>query len=192
MIKIKWSDWHQYLNLEPKEYICGYCGHRVASTFGYIYNSNFIDAHIYICTNCGIPTFFYKTEQYPGSIVGKNIESLPRDVEQIYQEIRDSIKNNSYTSALLLGRKLIMHLAVNIAKAKEGEAFVTYVEYLKNSGYIPPNGDKILNYIKDLGNEKNHEIKIGKKEEAQKILQFIEGLLIFIYEFPSNFPDPIT
>jgi hypothetical protein len=34
-----------------------------------------------------------------------------------------------------------------------------------------------------LGNEKNHEIKIGTKDEAAKILKFIEALLIFMYEF---------
>ena len=82
-----------------------------------------------------------------------------------------------------------MHLAVNVAGAKEGEKFVQYIEHLKKSGYIPPNGDKILKYIKDLGNEKNHEIKIGTKEEAEKIIKFIEALLIFIYEFPSEFQD---
>jgi hypothetical protein len=31
-----------------------------------------------------------------------------------------------------------------MAGAKEGEKFVKYVEHLKKSGYIPPNGDKIL------------------------------------------------
>ena len=82
-----------------------------------------------------------------------------------------------------------MHLAVDIAKANEGLSFAEYVGHLKSSNYIPPNGDKILGYIKDLGNEKNHEIKIGNEEESQKILKFIEGLLIFIYEFPSEFED---
>lgn len=37
--------------------------------------------------------------------------------------------------------------------------------------------------------KKNHEIKIGTKDEAEKILKFIEALLIFMYEFPSEFPD---
>jgi len=186
-MKTKWSNWQQLSNLEPKEYICGYCGREVGSSVGYIHNLTSI--RIYICTNCGMPTLFYGNEQSPGPILGRNIDSLPEDVGKIYQEIRDSIKNSSYTGALLLGRKLIMHLAVDVAKAKEGESFVAYVEHLKKSGYIPPNGEKILMYIKKLGNEKNHEIKIGEKEEALKIIKFIEGLLIFVYEFPSTFPE---
>ena len=80
-----------------------------------------------------------------------------------------------------------MHLTVDIAKAPEGLHFIAYIDHLKKSGYIPPNGERILQYIKDLGNEKNHELKIGNKDESEKILKFIEGLLIFIYEFPNEF-----
>ena len=136
-----------------------------------------------------MPTLFYRNEQHPGPLLGRNIENLPSGVAEIYRELKDTNKNSSFTAVSLLGRKLIMHLAVNVAGAKEGEKFVQYVEYLKKSGYIPPNGDKVLKYIKDLGNEKNHEIKIGTKEEAEKVIKFIEALLIFMYEFPSEFQD---
>jgi hypothetical protein len=186
-MRADWNRWQNSLSLTSKEYLCGFCSHRVGSHIGYFNDHS--PAKIYICTNCGIPTLFYGNEQYPGPILGRHINNLPTDVEQIYKEIRDSIKNASYTGALLLGRKLIMHLAVSVAGAKEGETFTAYVEHLKKSGYIPPSGDKILKYIKDLGNEKNHELKIGVKEENEKMLKFIEGLLIFIYEFPAEFEE---
>ena len=136
------------------------------------------------CQRC-----FFEGRQYPGPLLGRSIQKLPVDIEQVYREMRDANKNSSFTAVSLLGRKLIMHFAVSVAGAKEGEKFIQYVEHLKKSGYIPPNGDKILEYIKNLGNEKNHEIKIGTKDEAEKILKFIEALLIFMYEFPSEFPE---
>jgi hypothetical protein len=60
------------------------------------------------------------------------------------------------------------------------------VEHLQSAGYIPPNGKAWIDYVKKLGNEKNHEIKIGTAEESSKILKFIEVLLIFIYEFAQE------
>jgi hypothetical protein len=182
-----WGHWINAQSIASKEFVCGYCGCKVGSNHGYYNNSDAANQRIYICTNCGLPSLFFNSNQYPGPMLGRDIKKLPLDVESIYKELRDSIKNASFTSTNLLGRKLIMHLAVDIAKAPEGKTFKEYVEHLKNSNFIPPNGDKILDYIKDLGNEKNHEIKIGSEEEAKKILKFIEGLLIFMYEFPSEF-----
>ncbi len=136
-----------------------------------------------------MPTYMYSNIQIPGPIIGRNINHLPENVDTIYKEMREDVKNSSYTSAILLGRKLIMHLAVDIAGAEEGKTFVNYVEHLKTSGYIPPNGDKALDYMRKMGNEKNHEIKIGGKDEADKIIRFVEMLLIFMYEVPNEFPQ---
>lgn len=186
-MKITWNRWNALADIAPKEYICGYCGNQVGTNKGYYYNDE--DANIYICSTCGMPTFFSSIGQIPGPILGRNINHLPDNVEVIYKEMREDIKNSSYTSAILLGRKLIMHLAVDVAGAEEGKTFVNYVEHLKQSNYIPPNGDKALDYMRKLGNEKNHEIKVGNKEEAEKIIKFVEMLLIFMYEVPNEFPQ---
>lgn len=79
-----------------------------------------------------------------------------------------------------------MHLAVSVAGAGEGETFVSYINHLKTKGYVPPNGEKWIEKVRELGNEKNHELKIGNQEEAARILKFIEILLIFIYEFSED------
>lgn len=186
-MRIDWNQWQQTSNLDPKEYICGHCGNQVGTNKGYFNNGTI--ARVYICSTCGFPTFFYGNLQIPGPLLGRNILHLPDNVADIYKEMREDLKNVSYTSTVLLGRKLIMHLAVDVANAQEGESFIKYVEHLRDSGFIPPNGGKILEYMKKLGNEKNHELKIGTKEEAEKIIKFIEMLLIFMYEVPNEFPQ---
>lgn len=179
-----WNGWHSLASLSAKEYTCGFCGKEVGTTHGYMHQGSGPLNFLYICTNCGCPTFFNEQgNQYPGPLLGRNIDRLPSDIAEIYREIRESVKMSNYTAAQLLGRKLIMHLAVDVAEAKEGETFVEYIDHLKNAGYVPPNGKTWIDYIKKLGNEKNHEIKIGTAEESTKVLKFIEMLLIFIYEF---------
>ncbi len=185
---MRWDYWENLSNLESTSFVCGFCGHKVGSNVGYKYETD-SNTNIYICTNCGAPSFFCASEQHPGPLLGKAVEGLPPSVEQVYKELRNSLKNGIYTATLLLGRKLIMHLAIDVARAREGEYFMSYIDHLKDSGYIPPNGDKILEYIKNLGNEKNHEIKVGRRQEAEKILKFVEGLLLFIYEFPAEFEN---
>lgn len=181
-----WLNWNQLSDLNPQEFVCGFCGKQVGTNHGY-YNSESPHAYIYICTFCGSPTYFAKDyNQYPGPLLGRNIEKLPSDIAEIYREVRESIKDSNFTAAQLLGRKLIMHLAVSVAGAEEGESFVQYIEHLQVAGYVPPNGKAWIDYVKKLGNEKNHEIKIGTAEESARILKFIEVLLIFIYEFAQD------
>ncbi|MFA5196854.1 MAG: DUF4145 domain-containing protein [Patescibacteria group bacterium] len=175
--------WQNINSLNTRSFICWDCGDKVASDKGYYY-SHVKTAFIYVCPSCGKPNFFdTEDQQTPRPLIGREIKNLPADICNIYKEIRDCIKNGNYTAATLLGRKLIMHLSVDIAGAKEGESFVKYVEYLKSSGFTPPKSESLLNYIKDTGNEKNHEIKEGTAGEAEKILSFIEVLLLFMYEF---------
>lgn len=190
MIKLGWQQWQSSSTLMPREYTCGYCGNQVGSDKGYFNNTYSKKAYIYLCSTCGQPTFFdTQDNQLPGPLIGRSINHLPENVKALYKEMRDDVRNGSYTSAILLGRKLIMHLAVDVAKASEGETFVKYVEHLKASGYIPPNADKALEYMRKLGNEKNHEIKVGSKEEAEKVIKFVEMLLIFMYEVANEYPQ---
>jgi hypothetical protein len=121
-------------------------------------------------------------------MIGREIKGLEPDVQEVYKEIRETAKDGCYTATILLGRKLIMHIAVE-AGAEEGKTFKEYVNFLASKHYVPPNAQKLLDYMRELGNEKNHEIKLGSPEEVQKIVKFVEALLYFIYEIETEFND---
>ena len=190
---ISWSDWEGIQSLNPRNFTCGYCGCYVGSSHGYACEAKsfgrgikIIVPFIYVCTNCGIPTTFLNANQYPDPLLGRDIKHLPEDIEQLYKEMRKSCKT-SHTAVSLLGRKLIMHLAVERANADEGKSFAEYIDHLKASNNIPPDAEELVRYIKEMGNEQNHTIKIGKKEESEKILKLVEILLIFMYELKNEF-----
>jgi hypothetical protein len=63
-------------------------------------------------------------------------------------------------------RKILMHIAVNRGAPAEDTSFKQYVEYLDGHGYVPPDGKAWVDYIKDRGNEANHEIKAFEREDA--------------------------
>jgi hypothetical protein len=95
------------------------------------------------------------------------------------------------TAAVLCCRKLLMHVAVD-RKAKEGESFVIYVQYLEDNHFIPAGAKSWVDQIRTRGNEANHEIQIKTQPEAEEMIDFVEMLLKVIYDYPSRVPAPTT
>lgn len=82
-------------------------------------------------------------------------------------------------------RKLLMHIAVEQG-ADEGKSFMSYVGYLDENHWIPPNGRGWVDAIRKNGNEAAHEIVIAAEDDAKLLLDFVEMLLKFVYEFPAK------
>ena len=182
--------WENTGPITPKQYRCGHCNSLVGSNIGYIDNSltNIVTGHIYICSFCNYPTFFsFRGIQIPGVLFGDSIQHLPDDVANLYDEARRCMSVSSYTSAVMVCRKLLMHIAVEKG-ADENRKFIDYVDWLQEKNYIPPNGKSWVDYIRQKGNEANHEISLMEKEDAEGLIKFLGMLMKVIYEFPSSIP----
>lgn len=184
--------WQDTKALESRSYVCGHCGNHLASAKGYrageyADSSGRTVAYIYICHFCDQPTYFDDNgDQIPGAAFGRPVEHIPKeDVEPLYEEARNCMKVNAYTAAILCCRKLLMNIAVKQG-AKEGLRFAEYVDYLADRGYLPPNGKKWVDVIRQKGNEATHEIAIMAREDAEELIEFSEMLLRFIYEYPTR------
>lgn len=176
---------------------CGFCGESVASAKGWFAAgggsttaTEGAAAYIRLCPNCDGPTLFtWQGYRYPGSSPGRPVRSVPDDITALYEEARNATAAGAYTAAVMVCRKILMHIAVDRG-AKPDLRFVQYVQHLKATNHIPPNGDVWVTYIKDRGNEANHEIELMREEDAIALVTFVEMLLRFIYEFPSLVPPP--
>ncbi len=113
---------------------------------------------------------------------GKEINKLPENIQLIYSEIRKSMQSGCFNAAIMLMRKLIMHIAVEEGDS-EGKKFIEYIDYLCTEGIVPRKSRNKADYVKDLGNSANHEIEDRNEEEAQNCFEFIELLLKVNYEF---------
>jgi hypothetical protein len=103
----------------------------------------------------------------------------------MYEEARNCTSANAYTAAVLVCRKILLHLAV-AEGAEPNMSFKEYVNYLEANNYLPPRGKVWVDHVRDKGNEANHEIVEMKKEDAELLITFVEMLLKFIYEFPAK------
>jgi len=178
--------WENSSLLESRKYVCGFCDNTVASNQGYYQSNSDEEKEIFICPYCENPSYFrYPDYQVPGIRYGRVVSDIPdQSVESLYNEARNCISSNSFTGSVLCSRKLLMNIAVSKG-AKEGEKFVTYVQFLSDNGYIPPDGKQWVDHIRKKGNEATHEITIMTREDAEELIDFIEMLLKFMFEFPA-------
>lgn len=176
--------WIGLNSIHPKKYKCSYCGSLVANNKGY--EAEHSSGSIYICPNCNEPTYFDIDKQIPGAKHGEDVKNLPDDINSLYNEARNCISVSSYTASVMICRKLLMNIAVNKG-ADKGKTYKEYVNYLDVNHYTPPESKDWVDKIRELGNEANHEIKLMSNEVSVELLNFVEMLLKFIYEYPTKF-----
>lgn len=187
------SQWNAYAALTPRKYTCGHCEREIGAHQGYFKSKRATEAKesIYICPYCDRPTHFFKTYQVPSPPFGGNVAHLPADIGKLYNEARECTSANAFTATILACRKILMHIAVQKG-AKEGDNFASYVDYLSTKHFVPPGSEGWVERIRTKGNEANHEIVIMKREDAEDLLNFLEMLLKFMYEFPGKLAPPPT
>lgn len=185
----QWKDTRQF---KVEKYKCGYCDSLVGPSEGYVFDSRerLHSAYIYICPYCNNPTFIeydgpWKITQVPGQTYGENIEHLPPEVEQLYNEARNCISVNAYTATAMVCRKILMNVAVSKG-AEPDQKFGYYVRFLEEKNFIPPDGKEWVDHIREKGNEANHEIPSINKDEATELIDFVGMLLRFVYELPGR------
>jgi hypothetical protein len=134
-----------------------------------------------------MPTYINKLEdeQTPGAKYGQSVNYLPEDVNKLYDEARDSFSKNAFTCTVMCCRKILMHVAVSKG-AEKGKSFTYYVKYLSDKNIVTVDADEWIDSIREEGNIANHEIKINNRDEAKEIIDFVQMLLMLVYDFPNR------
>ncbi len=187
--------WQNTSGVGKHNYRCGYCGKDVGPDTGY-FDTDRLSGATYgmmvICPHCERPSYFdfrRNREQTPKPMLGSIVPGITdANVGALHTEARACTSFGAYTAAVMICRKILMHIAVEQG-APPNQSFKSYVEYLDSKGYIPPNGKKWVDKIRDRGNEANHEIKLMNEADAALLLKFTEMLLRFVYELPSLLED---
>lgn len=186
--------WHNAEKLPPSQYTCGYCGNLVGPNDGFRAvqegTSTKAASKIYICSYCTRPTLVDGEMQVPGAAFGASVEHLEHELETLFEEARNCLSVNAFSSAVLACRKILMHVAVDLG-AKPGQSFLKYVAYLQTHNHIPPGSKVWVDHIRGKGNEANHEIRLSTRDEAELLLRFTEMLLRITYEFPREVPAQV-
>lgn len=82
-------------------------------------------------------------------------------------------------------RKILMHLAVDVAGSDAGGTFKSYIEDLDKAGFVSPGFRPSIEKVKDRGNAANHELPASTEADSLVTLKITEYLLRGIYEIPG-------
>jgi len=187
MHKFDEGEWNNLSSGNSDSFICWNCNNEIASEKYYLSSENIYGkSYIFICPHCNAPIIVDdENKQVLPSLPGKEIKKLPENIEIVYSEIRKCMQSGCFNGAIMLMRKLIMHIAVEEG-AEDGKKFIEYVNYLCVNGIVPKKSKNKADSVRGLGNATNHEIENRTKEEAQNCFEFIELLLKVNYEFADE------
>lgn len=194
MFNFKNAGWEFVFSQNSRSFICWNCNNKIASEKGYAtidtnHGGNKHYSFIYICPHCNAPIITDDDNKIVFlPLPGKEINKLPENILVVYFEIRKCMQSGCFNGAIMLMRKLIMHIAVEEG-AKEGKSFIEYIDYLFENGIIPKKSKNKSDSIRTLGNSTNHEIENRTQEEAENCFEFIELLLKVNYEFADERKD---
>lgn len=136
------------------------------------------------CPDCGEGSVKLKDGSvYPTAPAGGAVKGLPLDVEGAWREVRIAQAVGAYTASEMMCRKILMHVAVDVAKATPGEKFVYYIDALESGNYLATGTKPAVDKIRGRGNDATHELPASTEEQALNTLGVTEYLLRGIYEF---------
>ncbi len=191
MATVVWSDVQR---IRSRSYLCAYCGRDIATDRGYEGELSEHDPGIgtvttplaiALCHHCDLPTFVMKNGQIPAKAFGERVEAVPEDVERLYEEARRCAGQRNYTAALMVGRKVLMNVAVRHG-AEPGKQFAYYVDELEKRGLITGPMRGWVDEIRELGNDANHELPEPTEDQAKDLVNFVGFLLKVVFEYPSK------
>ena len=185
-----------------KEFICGFCTTRNASTEGYLIKTGNNKHHnvtnikknqcgVFICNSCKKPNYFdIELLQFPTPDSFKQIKHLPEDIEIMYREAINCYKYNAPNACLMVCRKILLHIVDDFnsklpeAQQKKVEKlnFLSCIDFIIEQNIVSINIARTVDHIRVEGNEANHRINIKDLNTSKKVLSLVEHILYDNYE----------
>jgi hypothetical protein len=176
---------------EDRAYAMGDCPDCGAHQFVVIAVTS-SQSHAWVrCMNCKLAMAVNSGVSSPPQKPLRVPTGLPSDEGEVWGEIRECLGVGAYTAAVMLCRKLLMHIAVAHglpAKDNKDRApnFAQCVDHLLAEGVVTKRMEPWIERIREVGNEANHEIAPVGKESALDVAMFTQKLLELAYEMDDT------
>ncbi|HWU31047.1 MAG TPA: DUF4145 domain-containing protein [Microbacterium sp.] len=147
------------------------------------------------CSNCGRGLVEVDRTVYPSMKPLAEPQGLPEEVAAAWDEVRSCLGVGANTSAVLMARKILLHVAVGFGlpeKNERGRApdFTVAIAYLESEGLITRRMKPWVDRIRKVGNSATHELPAITEGEAADVASFTEQLLKLAYEMDHLMSQP--
>lgn len=151
------------------------------------------NAHWLRCVTCLQGAVRNGPKVSPSALPLRTPEKLPPGDAAVWEEVRLCLGAGANLAAVMLCRKLLLHIAVANGLAPENDkgrspGFAECVEHLQRRGVITAQMRDWVEPIKDVGNTANHSIVTVTATEAEQVATFTLQLLVLAYELRMTPP----
>lgn len=142
---------------------------------------------MWICNACGRPTVGSQGGRFPAPFRRPvRFGNLPDMVSAVWLEAQKCATAGAFTGAVMLCRKLLMHVAVEKG-ADDDKSFAFYIRYLDSEGWLPSQtGTERVTRLKKIASEANHLIVMMSAADCKQVFAFTALLLDLVYELPAK------
>lgn len=142
------------------------------------------------CARCATGVVVNDGIASPGVKPLRLVRGLGTVEQEAWEEVRSVLSVSAWTAAVMLCRKIILHVAVaHGLPEKDGSNrspnFDKAVTHLLSVGLITPPMKPWVDHIRKVGNEANHDLPATAEDSAMRVATFTEQLLILAYEMPA-------
>ncbi len=168
--------------------VCPECG---PSSFLIVGSSQDETVRYLRCVTCRRGLVLNRGVFSPGATRLQIVDGCPDDVAAAWAEVRADLAAGAWTSAVMMCRKILFHIAVEEglpAQSESGRAptFKECLNRLRSEGLLTPRQEPWVQNIKDVGNQANHELDPISEEAANRVATFTRQLLVTAYEMPHK------
>lgn len=142
------------------------------------------------CPVCLKGAVFDNGTMYPSAVPLRMPEGLPAADRAIWDEARACLGVGANAAAVMLCRKLLLHIAVASGLPAKNDKdrspnFLQSVEHLQAQGIVTVKMRPWVDRIKDIGNDANHELTPIARGDAMDVATFTLQLLVLAYELDA-------
>jgi hypothetical protein len=137
----------------------------------------------------GHPLYDFRVLPWP---IGKAqpSENWPSDVQRFWTQAHDSLRAENWDAAAVMARSAVQVTMRD--KGAVGKDLYNEIEDLAKKGDLPPLVKEWSHEVRVLGNDSAHpkpNTRPTTTEDARDIVQFLDSLLLYLYDFPKKISD---
>lgn len=120
----------------------------------------------------------------------KPSENWPPDVQRFWTQAHESLGIESYDASAVMARSAVQ--AAMRDKGAVGKDLYNEIEDLAKKGDLPPLMKEWSHEVRVLGNDAAHpktNTPPATPEDARDVVQFLDSLLVYLYDFPKRISD---
>jgi hypothetical protein len=117
-------------------------------------------------------------------------ENWPPTVQRFWVQAKESLRVENWDAAAVMARSALQFAVRD--KGAEGSGLYGEIEDLANKGILHPLMKDWSHEVRELGNDSAHpdpEAAATTPQDARDIVQFLDFLLMYLYDLPKHISD---